>query len=150
MYIFYFILAAVLFFFDYITKFLAFKYLKGQSYIEFIKNILNLSYIENRGAAFGILQNQKIFFAIVTFISLVAIAYYFFSLQNTKIDNIAKLSLVFIFSGALGNFIDRIFRGYVIDFIELAFFDFPVFNLADIFLTIGFIIFGFILLFLKN
>ena len=102
--------------------------------------LLNLNYVENRGAAFGILQNQKIFLSIITQLAVSATIYYFFFASSTKSDWRLKLSLTLIFSGTMGNFIDRIFRGCVIDFIEFSFVKFPVFNLADIFLTVGFAI----------
>lgn len=98
--------------------------------------ILNFIYLENRGAAFGILQEKRVFFVILTIAVVAGIIFYFIKnyKNNPKILNIA-LSL--IVSGALGNFYDRIFQGYVVDFIEFSFINFPVFNIADILITSG-------------
>lgn len=131
--------AVLLIFLDSLTKFFAVRYLKGKESINLY--LIKLTYVENRGAAFGILQGQKFFFIIITFCVLIAIIYYY-----EKVDMLSKLSLIFIFSGTVGNFIGRLFFGYVVDFIELSFIDFPVFNLADIFLTIGAVILGFVTL----
>lgn len=131
--------AVLLIFLDSLTKFFAVGYLKDKESINLY--LIKLTYVENRGAAFGILQGQKFFFIIITFCVLIAIIYYY-----EKVDMLSKLSLIFIFSGTVGNFIGRLFFGYVVDFIELSFIDFPVFNLADIFLTIGTVILGFVTL----
>lgn len=98
--------------------------------------VLNFIYVENRGAAFGILQNRRLFFVILTIAVVIGIIYYFIKnyKNNPKILNIA---LSFIVSGALGNFYDRIFHSYVVDFIEFSFVNFPVFNIADILITSG-------------
>lgn len=134
--------AVLLIFLDSLTKFFAVGYLKDKESINLY--LIKLTYVENRGAAFGILQGQKFFFIIITFCVLIAIIYYY-----EKVDTLSKLSLIFIFSGTVGNFIGRLFFGYVVDFIELSFIDFPVFNLADIFLTIGTVILGFVTLKIK-
>ena len=115
----------------------------SKSYVinNFIENpyqgkLLNFTYLENRGAAFGILQDSRLFFIILTLVIVAALVYYFVKnyKKNHKILNIA---LAMIISGAIGNFYDRLFQGYVVDFIEFAFVKFPVFNIADIFVTLG-------------
>lgn len=118
---------------DRITKIYAVKH--------FISNphsgsLINLTYLENRGAAFGILQDKRILFVILTIAIVLYLLYYF--ITNLK-SNPLVLNIAFslIISGALGNFYDRLFQGYVVDFIEFAFVDFPVFNIADIFVTVG-------------
>ena len=118
---------------DRITKIYAVKH--------FISNphsgsLINLTYLENRGAAFGILQDKRILFVILTIAIVLYLLYYF--ITNLK-SNPLVLNIAFslIISGALGNFYDRLFQGYVVDFIEFAFVDFPVFNIADIFVTAG-------------
>lgn len=118
---------------DRITKIYAVKH--------FISNphsgsLINLTYLENRGAAFGILQDKRILFVILTLAIVLYLLYYF--ITNLK-SNPLVLNIAFslIISGALGNFYDRLFQGYVVDFIEFAFVDFPVFNIADIFVTVG-------------
>jgi len=89
-----------------------------------IFSFLSLNYVENTGAAFGILQNQVIFLSIISAGVLALIIYYWKTLDNQE-----KLALSFIFAGTLGNLIDRIFRGFVIDFIDFGFW--PAFNIAD-------------------
>lgn len=118
---------------DRITKIYAVKH--------FISNphsgsLINLTYLENRGAAFGILQDKRILFVILTIAIVLYLLYYF--ITNLK-SNPLVLNIAFslIISGALGNFYDRLFQGYVVDFIEFAFVDFPVFNIADILVTVG-------------
>lgn len=136
----YFCLVSVLITCDFVSKVFALKYLKNGVSVNLIKNVCTLSYVENTGAAFGILKNQRTFFLLVTVLAIAIIGYYFFV---SKKDEINKIALIFIFSGTMGNFLDRIFRGYVIDFIEFTFIDFPLFNLADTFLIFGLIWLGF-------
>ncbi|MDO5047387.1 MAG: signal peptidase II [Anaerococcus sp.] len=99
-------------------------------------SIINLTYLENRGAAFGILQNQRTLFIILTLAIVGFLIYYFIKnyKSNSKILNTAYAMII---SGALGNFYDRAFNGYVVDFLDLAFVDFPIFNVADILVTGG-------------
>lgn len=102
---------------------------------EVIKDFFYLTYLENRGAAFGILQNFRWFFIIITIIALAIMIGYFI-----KSDNIfLRLALSILIAGAIGNFIDRLFRGYVVDFLDFYLFgyDFPVFNVADICVNVG-------------
>jgi len=123
---------------DQITKKWALSVLKSGSSIKIIKDFLRLSYVENRGAAFGILQNQIVFFVIITFIMIAVLGYIFFKTKN--ITRLSKLSLTLIAGGAIGNLLDRIVLGYVVDFIDVRFgniYDFPVFNLADSFVVCG-------------
>lgn len=114
---------------------------KSYAINNFIENpykgtLVNFTYLENRGAAFGILQDSRLFFIILTLVIVAALVHYFVKnyKKNHKILNIA---LAMIISGAIGNFYDRLFHGYVVDFIEFTFVKFPVFNIADIFVTIG-------------
>lgn len=98
--------------------------------------LFNLTYLENRGAAFGILQDKRSVFIILTSAIVIYLLYYF--VKNIKTSpRILNLSLALIISGAIGNFYDRLIQGYVVDFIEFSFVKFPVFNVADILVTIG-------------
>ena len=97
---------------------------------------INLTYLENRGAAFGILQDKRIFFLIITIAIVCYLLYYFYKSYKTN-PVILNVSLALIISGALGNFYDRFVNGFVVDFLEFSFFSFPVFNVADIFVTLG-------------
>lgn len=98
--------------------------------------LINLTYLENRGAAFGILQDKRILFVILT-ISIVLYLIYYFVKNIKKNPPILNIALAMIISGAIGNFYDRLFQAYVVDFIEFSFVNFPVFNVADIFVTLG-------------
>ena len=98
--------------------------------------LINLTYLENRGAAFGILQDKRVFFLLITIAIVCYLLYYFYKSYKTN-PTILNISLSMIIAGALGNFYDRIINGYVVDFIEFSFFNFPVFNIADIFVTLG-------------
>ncbi|WP_300408111.1 signal peptidase II [Lagierella sp.] len=122
---------------DQITKYLAIGLKKGS--IGIIDSYLNLIYVENRGAAFGILQGKKFFLTFVTLGVILAMSFYLYKGYN-KFSLISKIGLSLIIGGAIGNLIDRVFRHYVIDFISVTFpngYDFPVFNVADICVVIG-------------
>lgn len=98
--------------------------------------LINLTYLENRGAAFGILQDKRLFFLLITIAIVCYLLYYFYKSYKAN-PTILNVSLSMIIAGALGNFYDRLINGYVVDFIEFSFFNFPVFNIADIFVTLG-------------
>ena len=124
---------------DQFTKHLAIKYLKDNEPLVLIKNFLKLSYVENYGAAFGIMQNKKYFFVITT-LFVVIIVTVFLKKNFYHISKLMKLSLVMLLAGAIGNFIDRIRLSYVIDFVSVRFsngYEFPVFNVADSFIVIS-------------
>ncbi len=124
------IMFVLLTFMDQFSKQLAFRFLRDGS-IELIPGVLELRYLENKGAAWGILQNQTWFLIAVTFIVLGVIAYFFFRLPDTKRFLLLRLCLVMLASGAIGNFLDRIINHYVIDFIYFSLINFPIFNFAD-------------------
>lgn len=123
---------------DQATKLWAADVLKNGSSIKIIGNFLRFTYAENRGAAFSILQDQRMFFLIITLIMLIVLGLIYFRTKN--ISNLSKLSIAMITGGAIGNFIDRLRLGYVIDFIDVRFgsiYNFPVFNIADSFVVCG-------------
>jgi len=124
---------------DQLTKYFAVKFLmNGESYV-IIKGFLQLEYVENFGAAFGILQNRKIFFIIITLAVIIAVIFYL-KRNYYYINRHMKVALTMLLAGAVGNFIDRVRLGYVIDFIHVnfgKFYDFPVFNIADSFIVIS-------------
>lgn len=132
---------------DQITKYIALINLKPISSTVFIKGFMDFTFVENRGAAFGILEGQRWFFVVITVIISVAIIYAFLKLPNKKEYMYLRVSLVLILSGAIGNVIDRFFRGYVVDFFEFTFINWPVFNVADIYVVVGTILFAFLLFF---
>ena len=104
--------------------------------LEVIRGFFRITYTCNDGAAFSILKGKRVFFIIMTIIVVCFIVYY---LLKNKVYWVEKYSLLVIISGAVGNLIDRIMYGYVIDFLDFIIFgyDFPVFNIADSFITIG-------------
>ena len=117
------------------TKFWVVEHMElGQS-ITLLPGIVGLTYLQNRGAAFSILQNQQTFFAILTLI-VIFVALYYLLAYLTK-SWWYCLSLALIISGGLGNFIDRLRQGYVVDMIEPQFIQFAVFNIADTCLSVG-------------
>lgn len=105
-----------------------------------IDGFFNITYAENEGAAFSILQGKRIYFIIITFVVIIGLVIYLLK-ENAK--GIEKICLILIMAGAIGNLIDRIIHGYVIDFLDFNIFgyDFPIFNVADSYITIGVILF---------
>ena len=132
------ILMVILTLLDQWTKSLVVHHLKDQSDIILIPGVFQLHYLENRGAAFGILQGKKIFFVFFTLIVLCLIAYLYLKRipDEKKFRPMDGICILF-FAGALGNFIDRVFRNYVVDFFYFKLIDFPVFNVADIYVTVA-------------
>lgn len=139
-----FIIVASILFLDQFTKFLLIRNLSLNQSIPIIKNFFYFTLTHNRGAAFGILNNYVPLFIIT---SLITIALLFMSLKKnkTKKINLYSLSLSLILGGALGNLIDRVSLGYVIDFLDLRIW--PVFNLADSAITVGAVLLGYSILF---
>ena len=123
--------------FDQFIKHLAVINLKDHDPIVLIQGVLELQYLENRGAAWGILQNKQIVFYILTIVFM-AIALWFYIKVPKNRHYLPLMSAVLVlFSGAVGNFIDRVAHQYVVDFIYFSIIDFPVFNVADIYVTLS-------------
>ena len=105
----------------------------------FFKNnnflIFSFNYIRNYGAAFNIFEGSRLFLSLVSILSSLILIYFIF--YKDKLNRLNRYGLSFILAGSLGNGIDRIIRGYVIDFININIFDFPIFNIADISINIG-------------
>lgn len=141
-----FIMFVLLTFIDQLTKLAAFHYLRGQS-IPLIPGVLELCYLENKGAAWGILQNRTGLLVTITAVVLIVIAYALYRLPNTRHFYLLRVCLVLLSAGALGNFIDRICHHYVIDFIYFSLIDFPVFNFADCLVCISAVMILYCLLF---
>lgn len=122
--------------FDQFTKNAARSYLKLQGPLVLWDGVFELRYLENRGAAFGILQNQRFLFLILTIILLLAILYvYCFRIPPEKRYRALDVIAVLFFAGAVGNFIDRLAQNYVVDFFYFSLIDFPIFNMADIYVV---------------
>lgn len=101
-----------------------------------IDGVFSLTYVENRGAAFGMLQNAQVFFIIATLIVCAAIAIVLIK-ERGYMKPVMRIAITLILAGAVGNFIDRVALGYVRDMFYLVFIDFPVFNVADAAITVG-------------
>lgn len=129
----------LLLFLDQITKYLAQLHLKGKSPFPVIPDVLELRYLypENRGIAFGLFQHRVPVFIVLTVVFLAVIFYVWARLPKNGYYLPFLAVLVLMTAGAAGNFIDRVFRGYVIDFIYISLIDFPIFNLADVFVVCG-------------
>lgn len=132
---------------DQISKILAIKYIVNIGSIPIIKNIFHLTYVENRGAAFGMFQNNQKFFIIVALIACIFGIYY---LYKKKLNLLSKTSIILIISGAVGNLIDRVRLGYVVDYFDFRFFWNYVFNLADVFVVLGTILLCIYIMFFEN
>lgn len=135
---------------DQATKHLAVIHLKDQDPIILIQNVLQFRYLENRGAAFGMLQNKKLLFIFIALIMLTAIFYVLIKLPGKKKYFIWHIFLCLIAAGGIGNMIDRITQDYVTDFIYIILIDFPIFNVADIFVTLGTVLLFVDILFFKK
>lgn len=120
---------------DRITKILTVNFLKPDGSIELIPKVLSLTYVENRGAAFGIMQNARWIFITVTIAVLIALVVYI--IKTNPQSKLFKWSAALIGAGAIGNLIDRICYAYVVDMIQATFVDFPVFNFADCCIVVG-------------
>lgn len=120
---------------DLITKSAAADRLKGQPELPLLPGILELRYLENHGAAFSLFQNGKIVFSIVAVIAIVLIAVILLRTPAARHYLPFRLCLVAVAAGAAGNLADRLIYGYVRDFIYFILIDFPIFNVADIYVT---------------
>lgn len=122
-------------FLDQLTKWLAVKFLKPIDTVPIIKDALHLTYVENRGAAFGMLADRRYIFMIISTVMILGLGFYLFAglLEN----RLYAISISMIISGGIGNMIDRIALGYVVDFIDFRLIDFAVFNGADSFVCVG-------------
>jgi len=153
------IIAIILIILDQITKYLAVLSLKGQAAFPIIKDVFELQYLENQSAAFGMdpvsllhkifsfqifnenpqlfLQVKMIFFVILTVVLVVAFIWVFARIPQKKRFRFLDIILILFVSGAIGNFIDRVTHQYVIDFFYFKLINFPIFNVADIYVTVA-------------
>jgi len=122
---------------DIMTKLQAVRTLQGRDDVILIPGTLQLHYLENRGAAFGMLQGQQSFFLVIGLAFMFAAAWFLIKLPADKKYAAIRAVIVAVSAGAAGNLIDRARMGYVVDFIYFSLIDFPVFNVADIYVTVG-------------
>ena len=126
---------------DQLTKILVSKNMALYQSFSIIPKALNITYIQNRGAAFGMLANHRWVFMIVSTVAIIGICVYLFRFCNESM--FFKIGLALIISGGIGNMIDRVFLGYVVDMIEATFIEtlfgwsFAIFNVADSFVCVG-------------
>lgn len=119
------------------TKHLAAAHLKSQPEIVLIKGVLELRYLENRGAAFGMFQGQQLFFFLVALAVFGCVLYGLYRMPFTRRYFPMGACMVLLTSGAIGNMIDRIRQQFVVDFIYFRLINFPVFNIADCYVTVA-------------
>ena len=135
-YIFMAVMAVLILALDQITKLLTVAKIPLYQSIEVIPGLFGLTYVQNDGAAFSMLEGQHWLFAIV-FAVFAAFILWEFPKKRLPLSTFERFCIVAVFAGGLGNMIDRLRLGYVIDMIETKFMNFPIFNVADIFVTCG-------------
>lgn len=121
---------------DQLTKYLSVKYLASLISVPIINGVLHLTYVENTGAAFGMLKDHRWIFMTLSTLSIIGITVFLIAYRK-KIPAFAGAAVSLVISGGIGNMIDRIFRGFVVDFIHFSLIDFYVFNAADAFICVG-------------
>lgn len=126
---------AVLIFADRLSKVMAAKYLADGTVMTVIPYFLGLRYLENTGMAFSMLSGKTVFLAVITAAALIIMAYFLF-VKNYG-ERFERFCFILIFAGGVGNLIDRVFQGYVIDYFEFLFMDFAIFNVADVYVCVG-------------
>jgi len=122
---------------DQITKYLAAVHLQPISEFVIIEGVFSLFYLENSGMAFGLMQGGRWFFVGLTLVSFVAVLWYYRSLPQTRYHSVMRFFLLMLIGGALGNFVDRLLHGFVVDFFFFSLINFPIFNMADVFLVVA-------------
>lgn len=141
------IIVAILIAIDQLVKHWTVISLQGHAPIIVIDQVFQLTYVENRGAAFGMMQNKRIFFLLFTIIVVGIIYYLYLKVPRTKHFLLLRITALLFFAGALGNWIDRLRLSYVVDTFYFNLIDFPVFNVADSYVVISTIGFALLLLF---
>lgn len=147
-YLIYLITIVFIFILDQYTKYLVVdKFVLSESKV-IIDKFFNLTYVRNFGAGFSLFENQRLFLILIAIIAIILISYLIIKEKN----KLNKISYLFILGGTLGNLFDRIRLGYVVDFLDFYIFsyDFPIFNVADCFITVGCFLLIFDMLWSKN
>lgn len=143
----YILLAALMIALDQVVKYWALTSLQAQQTIPLLENVFHLTYVENRGAAFSLFaqfDSRWIFVALAVIVSVAIVVVLYKHLIQTALG---RWSLVLVAAGALGNAIDRVAHGFVVDLFDFRLIHFPVFNVADIFICVGGALFVFYFLF---
>ncbi len=134
--IYWFLLMIVMVFADQLTKWLAIIHLKGDGSFKLWPEVFHLTYVENTGSAFGMLKDHRWVFMITSTVLIVGLLV-FFVMYYKKVSPLMRCAVSMIIAGGVGNMIDRISLGYVVDFFDFTLIDFAVFNVADSFVCIG-------------
>ena len=119
------------------TKFWALASLKPIHNMTLVEGFMDLTFVENRGVAFGMFSGQRWFILLLTGVIAAGLIWFYMTMPKKKEYLPLRVSLVLVLAGAVGNIIDRLFRGYVVDFFEFTFFEWPVFNVADMCIVCG-------------
>jgi len=136
-YAFYVLFVTILVIIDQYVKNLVVSNIELGKQIPLIDNFFSLTHVRNYGAGFSILQNERVFLIVLSCVAIIVLSYLL--VKAKKNDTLSIISYILIISGALGNLIDRVRLGYVVDFLDFKIFgyDYPVFNVADSFITVG-------------
>lgn len=134
--IYYILLMISIVFLDQLTKWLAVICLKGEESFPLWEGVFHFTYVENTGSAFGMLKDHRWVFMIISTVVIIAFAAIFVAYYK-KLTPLMKWAISFLIAGGIGNMIDRIALGYVVDFFDFTLIDFAVFNVADSFVCIG-------------
>jgi len=143
----YYFIAFSICFFDQIGKFYIEKFVSSYSSIPVVSEVFHLTLVYNTGIAFGLFKEYPFVFTILTILAIILIVY-FLNQKKHKLNVSEKIALCFILGGSAGNLIDRLRYGHIVDFIDFRFW--PVFNIADSFITIGAVILIFSMLFKRK
>lgn len=122
---------------DQLTKYLAVQNLKPIDTYPLIEDVFHLTYLENRGAAFGMLADHRWVFMIVSSAAVIAIVAFMMAAYKKHFSPLLYSALAMIAGGGIGNMIDRVYLGYVVDFLDFRLIDFAIFNVADSFVCVG-------------
>ena len=143
------VFAAIIAVADQVTKYLVLVHIPLHTQVEFIPNVLGLTYVQNFGAAFSSFQGMQWLFALIFVIFTVAVIWEYRK-KAMPFTTFERWCIAAIYGGGLGNMIDRVRFGYVVDMLETKFMAFPVFNVADCFITCGCILLAFHLVFFNR
>jgi len=133
---------------DQISKFYITSTMMLHDAIPVIDDVFEIHYIQNRGAAWGLFENQQLLFIICTIIACIFGIIFYIKCVNSNALKALQICIILILSGGIGNFIDRVSYQYVIDFLYFKLIDFPVFNIADCYVTVGFFVTVILILFI--
>lgn len=133
--------------FDQWTKFLAIEHLKEHSPFVIWEGVFKLQYLENRGAAFGVFQNKQIFFIFSAILIFIAAVWFYTKVPMNKRFLPLRMCAILVCAGGIGNLIDRLRFNYVVDFFYFELINFPIFNVADIYVTVSAFVLAFLIMF---